>query len=56
MSDDRQKVHLGLAMEATGQGESLIRHRQGSASPTAARNHESLAGAEQLMEEVSDRE
>jgi RNA-directed DNA polymerase len=56
MSENRSKIQLELALVVTGKGEASIQHQQGSESLAAAREHESLAGTERLMEEICDRE
>ncbi len=56
MSDKRQKNQLRLAFMAEDTGEALRAATEGSESLTAKRRAESPAIAEQLMEEVCERE
>ena len=56
MNGKRQKTQNSLALEPTGQGETLDSGRQGTETFMAKPATESPASAEQLMEEVCDRE
>jgi RNA-directed DNA polymerase len=56
MSGTRQKIQYSLALVPEGRGEALVRGHQGTEPPVAKPAPESPAGAEQLMEEVCDRE
>lgn len=56
MSDKRQNIQLELALGAEGRGEAPKAADRGTESPTAARDPESPAITEQLMEEICERE
>ena len=56
MSDKRQKNQLMLAFMAEDRGEAPRAAEEGTESPAAKRRAESPADAEQLMEEVCERE
>ena len=58
MSDKRQKNQLQMVLAFTGEGRSEApkARREGTESPTAKRAYESRAIAEQVMEEVCERE
>jgi RNA-directed DNA polymerase len=56
MSGTRQKIQYALALQPTGRGEPLVGGEQGTEPFAATSEPESPAAAEQLMEEVCDRE
>src|ERR1700756_1626218 len=56
MSGRRQKIQYSLALEPGDQGETLVSGYEGTEPFVAKPTTESLASAEQLMEEVCDRE
>ncbi len=56
MSGKRQKTQYSLALEPMGWGEAPVSGHQGVEPPMAAPEPESPALAEQLMEEVCERE
>jgi RNA-directed DNA polymerase len=56
MSDTRQKTQSSLAFHARGPGEARGRAGEGIESPVTTREAERPASAEQLMEEVCERE
>jgi RNA-directed DNA polymerase len=56
MSGTRQKIQYSLALVPAGRGEARVRGHQGTEPPVAKPAPESPARAEQLMEEVCDRE
>ena len=56
MSGMRQKIQYALALEPVDQGETPVSGYQGSEPFVAKPTTESPASAEQLMEEVCDRE
>ena len=56
MSGKRQKIQYSLALEPVHQGETLVSGYQGTEPLAAKPTSESPASAEQLMEEVCDRE
>ena len=56
MSGKRQKIQYSLALEPMGRGETPVSGCQGAEPPMAKPTPESPASAEQLMEEVCDRE
>jgi RNA-directed DNA polymerase len=56
MSGKRQNLQYSLALVSNGRGEALVRGQQGTEPSVAKPATESLACAEQLMEEVCDRE
>jgi RNA-directed DNA polymerase len=59
MSVERQKTRpeqLGLALEGESRSESSSALMQGTETPTAKREHESLADTERLMEEVCEQD
>ena len=56
MSGMRQKIQYSLALEPVDQGETPISGYQGTEPFVAKPTSESPASAEQLMEEVCDRE
>ena len=56
MSGKRQKIQYSLALEPKGRGEAPVRGHQGTEPLVAKPAPESPACAEQLMEEVCDRE
>src|SRR4029453_5172084 len=56
MSGKRQKIQYSLALEPVGRGETPVSGHQGTEPFVAKPTTESPASAEQLMEEVCDRE
>src|SRR6266853_5621039 len=56
MSGMRQKIQYSLALEPVGQGETSVSGYQGTEPFVAKPTSENPALAEQLMEEVCDRE
>jgi len=56
MSGMRQKIQYSLALEPVDQGETPVSGYQGTEPFVAKPTSESPASAEQLMEEVCDRE
>ena len=56
MRGKRQNIQYSLALDLTGRGESPLGGHQGTEPPVAKPDPESPALAEQIMEEVCERE
>ena len=56
MGGKRQNIQYSLALDLTGRGESPLGGHQGTEPPVAKPDPESPALAEQIMEEVCERE